>query len=126
MATYCKACGHYILSVKYNRRLSSGVTASVVYVRGHISCWRAVALNVTATGVFWRNIIPRSALSFSPPHLIDRSEEGLICSTICDHRPHPILFVNVFRSQGFSRIHDSRALMHAVFVLTWHLASVQG
>ena len=30
MATYCKACGHYILSVKYNRRLSSGVTASVV------------------------------------------------------------------------------------------------
>ena len=30
MATYCKACGYYILSVKYNRRLSSGVTASVV------------------------------------------------------------------------------------------------
>ena len=30
MATYCKGCGHYILSVKYNRRLSSGVTASVV------------------------------------------------------------------------------------------------
>ena len=24
------ACGHYILSVKYNRRLSSGVTVSVV------------------------------------------------------------------------------------------------
>ena len=23
MATYCKVCGHYILSVKYNRRLSS-------------------------------------------------------------------------------------------------------
>ena len=30
MATYCKACWHYFLSVKYNRRLSSGVTASVV------------------------------------------------------------------------------------------------
>ena len=30
MATYGKTCGHYILSVKYNRRLSSGVIASVV------------------------------------------------------------------------------------------------
>ena len=30
MATYGKTCGHYILSVKYNRRLSSSVIASVV------------------------------------------------------------------------------------------------
>ena len=45
MATYCKASGHYILSVKYNKRLSGGV-------RGHISCWRAVAFNLTATVFF--------------------------------------------------------------------------
>ena len=30
MVTYGKTCGHYIFSVKYNRRLSSGVIASVV------------------------------------------------------------------------------------------------
>ena len=27
MVAYCKACGHYILSIKHNRRLSCGVIA---------------------------------------------------------------------------------------------------
>ena len=40
------------VSVKYNRRLSSGGTASVVYAVILYSCWRAVALNLTAMPVF--------------------------------------------------------------------------
>ena len=46
MVTYCKTCGHYILSVKYNRRLSSGVIASVVCAD---QLRRAVALSLTGT-----------------------------------------------------------------------------
>ena len=49
MAAYCKVCGHYCKvqeEVIQWRDSFSGV-------RGHISCWRAITLNLTAT-VFWQ------------------------------------------------------------------------
>ena len=49
MAAYCKVYGHYC-------KVQQEVTQrhdSFSGVHGHISCWRAITLNLTAT-VFWR------------------------------------------------------------------------
>ena len=49
MATYCKACGHLIHSLCKVQQEVIQRRDSFGGVRSHIICWRAIALNLTAT-----------------------------------------------------------------------------